>query len=112
MENQNKTLEDVQKEVDELLSDPNLSVKYFPPFELVNQMTEELGEIAREVAHLYGHKKKKKGEKTEGLKAEIGDLLFAIICLANSEGVSIQEAYDMKIKKFEDRDQERFRKDK
>ncbi len=110
MKIKNPNLDQVQSIVDDLLSNPNLSVKYFPPFEIINQMAEELGEVAREVAHLHGHKKKKEGEKTEGLKAELGDLLFAIVCLANSEGISLQEAFDMKMKKFHNRDQKRFEK--
>ncbi len=110
MKIKNPNLDQVQSIVDDLLSNPNLSVKYFPPFEIINQMAEELGEVAREVAHLHGHKKKKEGEKTEGLKAELGDLLFAIVCLANSEGISLQEAFDIKMKKFHNRDQKRFEK--
>lgn len=111
MEQGTHTLASAQKLVDELLSNSDLSVKYFPPFEIINQMAEELGEVAREIAHLHGHKKKKVGEKTEGLTAELGDLLFAIICMANSEGISLNEALQMKLDKFQKRDIERFRKE-
>lgn len=106
------TLKDYQKLVDKLLSNPDLSVKYFPPFEIINQMTEELGEIAREVAHLHGHKKKKEGEVTEGLTAELGDMLFAIICMANSERISLEKGLQMKLEKFKKRDVDRFSKKK
>lgn len=110
MKNQKLNLEDYQKLVDKLLSNPDLSVKYFPPFQIINQMAEEVGEVAREVAHLHGHKKKKVGEKTEGLEAELGDLLFAMICLANSEGLSLERGLQMKLEKFKKRDVARFRK--
>jgi NTP pyrophosphatase (non-canonical NTP hydrolase) len=112
MNKKKPTLDDYQKLVDKLLSNPDLSVKYFPPFEIINQMVEELGEIAREVAHLHGHKKKKVGEKTEGLEAELGDQLFAMICLANSEGLSLDKGLQMKLDKFKKRDVERFAKKK
>lgn len=48
------------KTVDDWVSNPNYSVKYFPPFEICAQLTEESGEVCREVAHLHGHKKKKR----------------------------------------------------
>lgn len=104
------TYRESQKLVDKLLSNPQLTVKYFPPFEIINQMAEELGEVSREVAHLHGHKKKKTGEVTEGLEAELGDLLFAMICLANSENLSLERGLLSKLEKFKKRDVKRFSK--
>lgn len=104
------TIKRIQEIVEEWVSNPNFSVKYFPPFEMVAQLTEEVGEVSREIAHLHGHKKKKEGEKTDGLECELGDVLFAIICLANSEGINLEESFRRTMEKKMGRDAERFLK--
>ncbi|MCX6795144.1 MAG: nucleotide pyrophosphohydrolase [Candidatus Falkowbacteria bacterium] len=98
----------IQKVVDEWVSQPQHKVKYFPPFELCAQLSEEIGEVAREVAHLYGYKKKKEGEKTDGLEGEIGDVLFVLACLANSQGIDLDEAFNKSVEKKNQRDKHRF----
>ncbi len=103
-------LEELQKIVDDWVSNPNYSVKYFPPFEICAQLTEETGEICREVAHLHGYKKKKDGEKTDGLEGEIGDLLFVLACLANSHNINLTDAFRASVEKKNNRDSKRFLK--
>ena len=106
----NLTLKNAQDIVENWVSNPDFTVKYFPPFEMIGQLTEEVGEVSREIAHLHGHKKKKLGEKTDGLKSELGDVLFALICIANSEGISLEEAFRDSMFKKTGRDSERFLK--
>lgn len=101
----------IQKEVDDWVSQPQHKVKYFPPFEICAQMSEEVGEIAREIAHLHGFKKKKEGEKTDGLEGEMGDLVFALCCLANSHDIDLEEAFYKSMEKKNNRDKFRFKKD-
>ncbi len=103
-------LEELQKIVDEWVSNPNYSVKYFPPFEICAQLTEEVGEVCREVAHLHGHKKKKDNEKTDGLENEIGDILFVLACLANSHDINLGSAFQLSMNKKNNRDSKRFLK--
>lgn len=100
----------IQKIVEDWVSQPQHKVKYFPPFEICAQLSEEVGEIAREVAHIHGYKKKKKGEKTDGLEGEIGDLLFVLCCLANSNNIDLDKAFDKTMKKKNSRDKFRFSK--
>jgi NTP pyrophosphatase (non-canonical NTP hydrolase) len=102
------TIQNMQETVDKWVSKKEHAVKYFPPFEMIAQLTEELGEIAKEVAHLHGFKKKKDTEQTEGLESEIGDLLFGIICLANSHGIYLEKAFEKTMEKKNNRDAERF----
>lgn len=104
------TTADMQARVEKWVSQPQHKVKYFPPFQIVSQLTEEVGEIAREVSHLHGFKKKKEGEETDGLSIEIGDALFALTCLANAEGIKISDAFDASMLKREGRDNNRFKK--
>jgi NTP pyrophosphatase (non-canonical NTP hydrolase) len=103
-------LNELQKTVDEWVSNPNFSVKYFPPFEICAQLTEESGEVCREIAHLHGHKKKKDGEETDGLESEIGDVLFVLACLANSHGIDLAESFRKSFNKKTGRDSKRFLK--
>ncbi len=102
------TIEGMQETVDKWVTKEQHAVKYFPPFEMMAQLTEELGEIAKEIAHLHGVKKKKDTEQTEGLEAEIGDLLFGVICLANSHGIYLEKAFEKTMEKKNGRDAARF----
>jgi NTP pyrophosphatase (non-canonical NTP hydrolase) len=57
---QSETMERLQQEVDSYIN--SFEEGYFPPMELVARLTEELGELSREVQHVYGMKKKKSTE--------------------------------------------------
>jgi NTP pyrophosphatase (non-canonical NTP hydrolase) len=99
---------EMQLRVQAWVMQPQFSVKYFPPFEILAQLVEETGEIARELSDLHGHKKKKEGEITDGLACEIGDVLFVLCCLANSHDINLDDAFEKSIDKKYKRDQERF----
>lgn len=101
---------EIQKIVEDWVSNPKYTVKYFPPFEMLTQLSEEVGEIARELSHLHGHKKKKEGEQTDGLECEIGDAVFALICLANFHGIDLSTAFKKSMDKKNGRDITRFEK--
>ena len=53
-------LRDVQKQVDAYIS--QFKEGYFPPLVNLARLTEEVGELARELNHRYGPKKKKADE--------------------------------------------------
>ena len=99
---------EMQKIVDDWVSQPQYNVKYFPPFQICAQLQEEAGEIAREISHLHGHKKKKEGEQTDGLECEIGDALFVLTCLANSHEIDLARAFEKSMDKKNKRDKNRF----
>lgn len=77
----------------------NLEAK--PEFRLLD-MASELGEVAKEllIASKYG---KSECLYTENIKRELGDLLFSLICLANTCNVDLDEALDMVLKGYEER---------
>lgn len=83
---------------------------YFPPMELLARLTEELGELSREVQHVYGMKKKKSTELPRSLEEETGDLFFVLICFANSQGISLEKALISVLTKFKERDADRWTK--
>ncbi|WP_124727361.1 nucleotide pyrophosphohydrolase [Staphylospora marina] len=101
-----KTLSDIQQEVHEYIS--QFKEGYFKPLSMLARMTEEVGELAREVNHLYGEKPKKPGEKENTVSGELGDILFIVVCFANSLGISLEEAFDEVMQKYRTRDANRW----
>lgn len=101
-----KTLEDLQKEVDEYIS--QYKEGYFSPLAMMARLTEELGELAREVNHHYGEKPKKNTEEKKTIEEELGDVLFVLICFANSLNIKLEEAHDLVMEKFRTRDADRW----
>lgn len=101
-----KTVRQLQEEVDAYIS--QFKEGYFSPLAMLARLTEELGELAREVNHYYGEKPKKKTEKEKTIEEELGDLLFVLICFANSLHIDLQEAHDFVMEKFRTRDQNRW----
>ena len=81
---------------------------YFHPLTNLARLTEEVGEFAREVNHRFGQKPKKKDEPDADLAMEMADILFVLICMANREGIELQEAFDRMMAKVEVRDAERW----
>lgn len=101
----------MQEEVDEFIG--QFKTGYFSPLGQMARLTEELGELAREINHHYGEKPKKATEETKEIKEELGDVLFVIISLANSLDIDLSEAFDLVMDKFTERDRNRFeRKEK
>ncbi|MGG3736978.1 nucleotide pyrophosphohydrolase [Aeribacillus pallidus] len=101
-----KTVAQLQQEVDAYIG--QFKEGYFSPLAMLARLTEELGELAREINHYYGEKPKKKTEKEKTIEEEIGDLLFVLICLANSLNIDLQSAHDMVMEKFHTRDKDRW----
>ncbi len=103
-----RTMEEMQDAVDVYIS--QFEEGYFPPMELLARLQEELGELAREIQHMYGMKKKKDTEAIRSLEEEIGDLLFVLICLANREQINLDMALGRVMDKFATRDADRWTK--
>src|SRR6185312_15666438 len=103
-----KTMKELQQEVDLYIN--SFKEGYFPPMELIARLTEELGELSREVQHVYGVKKKKEEEAVRSLEEETGDLLFVLVCFANSQGISLEKALTSVIEKYKVRDADRWTK--
>lgn len=107
MHNQ-KTIQELQKEVDDYIS--QFKEGYFSPLALTARLTEELGELAREINHYYGEKPKKSSEEEKTVEEELGDVLFVLICMANSLEIDLQTAHDRVMNKFNTRDKDRWTK--
>jgi len=101
-----KTMQGMQQEVDKYIS--QFKEGYFSPLSMMARMTEEVGELAREINHFYGEKPKKRDEGEKTVEEELGDVLFIVICFANSLGIDLQEAFDRIMHKFQTRDKDRW----
>ncbi|SER12845.1 NTP pyrophosphatase, house-cleaning of non-canonical NTPs [Gracilibacillus ureilyticus] len=102
------SVSDMQKRVDDFIS--QFEEGYFSPLSMLARFTEEVGELAREVNHTYGEKPKKATEEENSIEAELGDLLFVLISFANSQNISLDEAFDRTMEKIETRDKNRWTK--
>jgi len=80
---------------------------YFPPLLMLSRLTEEVGEVARVIAHQNG-KTPKKGEPEGDLELELADLLFVMICMANERGISLEQGFERMMHKVEVRDANRW----
>lgn len=105
---QEKTLSEMQREVDAYIS--QFKEGYFSPLSMLARMSEEVGELAREVNHRFGEKPKKPEEADNSIELELGDILFITICFANSLGIDLTEAHNQVMHKFNTRDAERWTK--
>lgn len=103
-----KSLADMQQEVDQYIA--QFKEGYFSPLSMMARMSEEVGELAREVNHRYGEKPKKADEAENSIEMELGDILFITICFANSLGIDLTEAHNKVMHKFATRDADRWTK--
>jgi NTP pyrophosphatase (non-canonical NTP hydrolase) len=81
---------------------------YFDPLTNMTRLSEEVGELAREVNHRFGQKTKKKNEADGDMAMEMADIMFVLICMANREGIDLQESFDRMMAKVEGRDANRW----
>ncbi len=102
------TLNDAQQRVDAWIS--QYEEGYFDPLTNLARLAEEVGELAREINHRFGQKTKKLEEPEGDLAMEMADILFVLICMANREGIDLQQAFDRMMRKIESRDENRWTK--
>ena len=102
------TLSDAQRRVDEWIR--QYEEGYFDPLTNLTRLAEEVGELAREINHRFGQKTKKPEEPEGDLGMEMADILFVLICMANREGIDLQQAFDRMMEKVEARDENRWTK--
>lgn len=99
-------MEKYQKELDQWFKENNW--QYWTPHEMLARLYEEGGELARLINHLYGPKKKKPEEVEQEMKEEIGDMIYTLMCIANSENINLDEATRVSLDKVMKRDKERY----
>lgn len=100
------TLEEVQKTVDEWIN--SVGIRYYNELTNTAILTEEVGEVARLMARMYGEQSFKTPEQAAAAPAaladEMADVLFVLVCLANQTGVDLTAALRQNLDKKTKRD--------
>ena len=103
------TIQEAQQSVDQWIND--IGIRYYNELTNTAILMEEVGEVARLMARLYGEQSFKTPELALTAKAdlsdEMADVLFVLICLANQTGVDLTEALQQNLLKKTKRDKER-----
>ena len=98
------TLSGAQKLVDQWVK--TYGVRYFSELTNMAILTEEVGELARQMARTYGDQSFKQGE-TPNMGDEMADVLWVLLCLANQTGIDLEEELRRNIEKKTNRDKTR-----
>jgi len=100
---------EAQKIVDEWIN--SVGIRYYNELTNTAILTEEVGEVARLMARIYGEQsfKTKEAEAAapQNLADEMADVLFVLICLANQTGIDLSEALVKNLEKKTKRDKDR-----
>lgn len=101
------TIKSAQEMVDEWIN--TIGKRYFSELTNMALLTEEVGELARVIARIYGDQVAKEGDLRKSLGEEMADILWVLICLANQTGVDLTQAFASSLEKKRTRDKTRFR---
>lgn len=99
------TIENAQKEVDTWIN--TTGIRYYNELTNMAILTEEVGEVARLMARMYGEQSFKESDKDRDLGDEIADVLFVLICIANQTGIDLTTSLQKNLEKKTNRDKER-----
>ncbi|NBC07262.1 MAG: pyrophosphatase [Bacteroidetes bacterium] len=103
------SLQQAQKIVDEWIN--TIGVRYYNELTNTAVLMEEVGELSRLMARLYGEQSFKRPEDAANAPAqmadEMADVLFVLICLANQTGVDLTQALRENLRKKTQRDAQR-----
>jgi NTP pyrophosphatase (non-canonical NTP hydrolase) len=81
---------------------------YWAPLSNLARLTEEVGELAREMNHRFGQKPKKPDEPEADIALELADIMFVIIAIANQQGIDLEAAFQQVLAKYHTRDADRW----
>ncbi len=105
------TINEAQQQVDQWIK--TIGVKYFGELTNMAILTEEVGELSKHMARIYGEQSYKNGkvyteeEQKQMLGDEMADVLWVVLCLANQTGIDLTEALNKNFDKKTIRDAER-----
>lgn len=103
------TIKEAQATVDEWIN--TIGVRYYNELTNTAILMEEVGEMARLMARLYGEQSFKNPEDAAtahtDLADEMADVMFVLICLANQTGIDLTEAIKKNLDKKTKRDAQR-----
>lgn len=105
------TIEEAQQQVDSWIK--TIGVRYFNELTNMAILTEEVGELAKHFARVYGEQSYKNGmepneaQKKDRIADEMADVLWVLLCMANQTGISLTDALKKNFEKKTSRDSTR-----
>ena len=103
------TLKQLQKDVDKWIN--KFGVRYFNELTNTALLNEEVGELSRLMARIYGEQSFKEPysrlEQKNLLADEMADVIWVLTCLANQTGIDLTEAVKTNFDKKSKRDNKR-----
>lgn len=103
------TIKEAQETVDNWIN--TVGIRYYNELTNTAILTEEVGEVARLMARIYGEQSFKDPKKEVTAKKDLGDemadVLFVLICLANQTGIDLDDALRKNLDKKTKRDTQR-----
>jgi NTP pyrophosphatase (non-canonical NTP hydrolase) len=103
------TIQEAQQRVDDWIN--TIGIKYYGELTNTAILMEEVGEVARLMARIYGEQSFKTPELAaraqDDLREEMADVMFVLICLANQTGINLDEALQESLHKKTIRDRDR-----
>lgn len=107
-------IQQAQKIVDQWIN--TIGIRYYNELTNTAILMEEVGEVARLMARLYGEQsfktKQQSATAKDDLADEMADVLFVLICLANQTGIDLTEALQKNLDKKTKRDADRHANNK
>ncbi|MBK8485725.1 MAG: nucleotide pyrophosphohydrolase [Saprospiraceae bacterium] len=83
-------------------------IRYFNEMTNTVLLMEEVGELSRYIARIYGEQSFKntedQGNAKEHIKEELGDILFVLICLSNQMEIDLEQVFKDNLEKKTKRD--------
>lgn len=106
------SISEAQRLVDDFIT--GIGGGYFSHLTNMALLTEEVGELARVIARIYGEQVAKPGDlhttPKEQISEELADVMWVVICLANQTETDLTEALQASLQKKSKRDRNRFTK--
>ena len=103
------TITEAQQTIDQWIT--TIGIRYFDNLTNTAILMEEVGEVARLMARIHGEQSFKTPElaatSQSDLSDEMADVLFVLMCLANQNGINLEEALARNLEKKTNRDRER-----
>lgn len=99
-------INEYQRKVDEWIRE--YGVRYFDEKTNGLILMEEVGELARLMARIYGEQSfKREIDNKQALENEVGDIFFVLTCLANQMNMDLEQVIKDNFSKKTDRDNQR-----
>ena len=99
------TIQESQEKVDNWIK--QFGVRYFNELTNMAILTEEVGEVARIMARVYGEQSSKDSDLRGKLADELADVYFVLVCIANQTGINLTSAIEDNFEKKTKRDSNR-----